>query len=66
MFTYLDADPSRPSLEEMFEDYLTLLPEYQNVSLDQLIFGRALFGFFPCYKDSPLQYEWGPDLARGR
>ncbi|MEM9090906.1 MAG: FAD-binding oxidoreductase [Cyanobacteria bacterium P01_F01_bin.53] len=65
MFTYLDAHPSRPSLEEMFEDYLTLLPEYQKVSLEQLIFGRALFGFFPCYKDSPLQYAWDRTLAVG-
>lgn len=65
MFTYLDADPSRPSLERFFEDYFSLLPEYQNVSLEQLDFVRALFGFFPCYKDSPLQYEWNRTLAVG-
>lgn len=65
MFTYLDAHPSRPSLEDFFEDYLTLLPEYQNVSLEQLDFVRALFGFFPCYKDSPLQYKWDRTLAVG-
>ncbi len=65
MFTYLDAHPSRPSLEQFFEDYLSLLPEYQNVSLEQLDFVRALFGFFPCYKDSPLQYKWNRTLAVG-
>jgi len=65
MFTYLDAHPSRPSLEEMFEDYLSLLPEYQNISLEQLDFVRALFGFFPCYKDSPLQYPWDRTLPVG-
>lgn len=65
MFTYLDADPSRPSLESFFEDYLTLLPDYQNVPLEQLDFVRALFGFFPCYKDSPLQYKWNRTLAVG-
>ena len=65
MFTYLDADPSRPSLEDFFEDYLTLLPDYQNVSIEQLNFIRALFGFFPCYKDSPLQYPWNRTLAVG-
>ena len=65
MFTYLDAHPSRPSLESFFEDYLTLLPDYQNVSLEQLDFVRALFGFFPCYKDSPLQYKWNRTLAVG-
>ncbi len=65
LFTYLDAHPSRPSLASFFEDYLTLLPDYQNVSLEQLDFVRALFGFFPCYKDSPLQYKWNRTLAVG-
>lgn len=65
LFTYLDADPSRPSLEALFEDYFTLLPEYQNISLDQLDFVRALFGFFPCYKDSPLKYAWDRTLPVG-
>jgi len=65
MFTYLDADPSRPSLESLFEDYFSRLPEYQNVTLEQLEFVRALFGFFPCYKDSPLQYKWDRTLAVG-
>lgn len=65
MFTYLDAHPSRLSLSEMFEDYLSLLPQYQQTELEQLSFERALFGFFPCYKDSPLQYEWDRTLAVG-
>ncbi|MFK8185150.1 MAG: FAD-dependent oxidoreductase [Phormidesmis sp.] len=65
LFTYLDAHPSRPSLEAMFEDYLALLPGYQNVTLEQLDFVRALFGFFPCYKDSPLRYEWNRTLPVG-
>ncbi|MBD1997251.1 FAD-binding oxidoreductase [Leptolyngbya sp. FACHB-541] len=55
LFTYLDAHTDRPSLEDLFEDYLRLLPEYQNVELEQLTFQRALFGFFPCYRQSPLQ-----------
>lgn len=58
LFTYLDAHPDRPSLESLFEDYLTLLPQYQGVELDQLQFQRALFGFFPCYRESPLQPGW--------
>ncbi len=65
MFTYLDAHPSRLSLEEMFEDYLELLSQYQKVSLEQLDFIRALFGFFPCYKDSPLRYPWNRTLPVG-
>jgi lycopene cyclase CruP len=55
LFTYLDAHPDRPSLEDLFEDYLRLLPEYQGIELGQLTFQRALFGFFPCYRQSPLK-----------
>ncbi|NEQ30624.1 MAG: FAD-binding oxidoreductase [Leptolyngbya sp. SIO4C5] len=65
LFTYLDAHPSRPSLEALFEEYLTLLPQYQQASLEQLDFKRALFGFFPCYKDSPLRLGWNRMLAAG-
>jgi lycopene cyclase CruP len=55
LFTYLDAHPDRLSLEDLFEDYLHLLPEYQGVELEKLTFQRALFGFFPCYRQSPLK-----------
>jgi lycopene cyclase CruP len=65
LFTYLDAHPNRPSLEQLFEDYFTLLPQYQSVALSQLQFKRALFGFFPCYRDSPLQSPWNRFLAIG-
>ncbi|MGF1570936.1 MAG: FAD-dependent oxidoreductase [Nodosilinea sp.] len=65
LFTYLDADPRRLSLGELFEDYWQLLPDYQQVSLDQLRVKRALFGFFPCYRQSPLRYGWSRVLAVG-
>jgi len=65
MFTYLDAHPDRPSLAEFFEDYLTLLPQYQQVELSQLEFKRALFGFFPCYRKSPLKTPWNFILPVG-
>ncbi|MEB3288784.1 MAG: FAD-binding oxidoreductase [Leptolyngbya sp.] len=65
LFTYVDADPRRTSLTELFEEYWTLLPEYQQVSLDDLTVKRALFGFFPCYRHSPLRYPWGRALAVG-
>jgi lycopene cyclase CruP len=55
LFTYLDAQPQRPSLEALFDDYFQLLPTYQNINLDQLQIQRALFGFFPCYRQSPLR-----------
>ncbi|WP_017324505.1 NAD(P)/FAD-dependent oxidoreductase [Synechococcus sp. PCC 7336] len=54
LFTYLDAHPERPSLEAFFDEYLRLLPDYQAIELAQLTWKRALFGFFPCYRQSPL------------
>ncbi|MDY7006788.1 MAG: FAD-binding oxidoreductase [Cyanobacteriota bacterium] len=65
LFTYLDAHPDRISLESFFEEYLRLLPEYQKVELSQLTFQRALFGFFPCYRQSPLQTPWSRILPVG-
>ncbi|MDJ0556212.1 MAG: lycopene cyclase family protein [Microcoleaceae cyanobacterium MO_207.B10] len=65
LFTYLDAHPERISLESFFEEYLRLLPEYQNVELSQLQFQRALFGFFPCYRQSPLKTPWNRILPVG-
>jgi lycopene cyclase CruP len=65
LFTYLDADPDRFSLETLFEEYFRLLPTYQNVRLEQLQFQRALFGCFPCYRQSPLKLQWHRILAIG-
>ena len=65
MFTYLDAEPERPSLEFFMEQYLLLLPEYQQVELRQLNFKRFLFGFFPSYNQSPLKMPWGRILPVG-
>jgi lycopene cyclase CruP len=65
LFTYLDAHPERPSLEFLFEEYLRLLPEYQGVELSQLDFQRALFGFFPSYRQSPIRMPWSRILPIG-
>ncbi|HEY9849473.1 MAG TPA: FAD-binding oxidoreductase [Leptolyngbyaceae cyanobacterium] len=65
LFTYMDAHPERPNLSDLFEDYLRLLPQYQNVELAQLDFQRALFGFFPSYRQSPLEIPWHRILAVG-
>ncbi|OKH29169.1 FAD-dependent oxidoreductase [Chroogloeocystis siderophila] len=65
LFTYMDAHPHRPTLEDLFEDYLRLMPEYQNVTLDQLQLQRALFGFFPSYQQSPLRLAWNRILPIG-
>ncbi|MGB3642198.1 MAG: FAD-binding oxidoreductase [Rivularia sp. (in: cyanobacteria)] len=65
MFTYIDADPSRIGLEAFFEEYLRLMPEYQDVELEQLEFKRALFGFFPSYRQSPLKTPFSRILPIG-
>jgi lycopene cyclase CruP len=65
LFTYIDADKNRVSLESFFEEYFRLLPEYQNVELNQLEFRRALYGFFPCYRQSPLKTPWNRLLFVG-
>jgi len=68
MFTYMDADPQRPSLETLMEDYWKLLPEYQpsirNPEKD-LDFRRVLFAFFPTYRESPLKPQFNRILAVG-
>ncbi|MEO1509612.1 MAG: FAD-binding oxidoreductase [Cyanobacteria bacterium J06633_23] len=65
LFTYLDAHPERITLEDLFDDYFHLLPDYQGVTLEQLHFKRALFGFFPAYRNSPLRFSWDRLLAVG-
>ena len=58
MFTYVDADPSRPSFAQLMADYLRWLPEYQAVELEKLQFVRMLMGFFPAYANNPLAIAW--------
>ena len=65
LFTYVDAHPDRLSLTDLFDEYFRLLPEYQGTALEALEFKRALFGFFPCYKSSPLPPTWDRILSLG-
>ncbi|MBD2163049.1 FAD-binding oxidoreductase [Calothrix membranacea FACHB-236] len=65
LFTYMDAHPQRLGLEALFEEYLRLLPQYQGVELSNLKFQRALFGFFPTYRQSPLKTPWNRILPIG-
>lgn len=65
LFTYMDAEPQRLTLAALFEEYLRLLPEYQGVELNQLQFQRALFGFFPTYRQSPIKTPWNRLLTVG-
>lgn len=39
----------------MLEDYWKLMPIYQGVHLKDIRPLRILFGFFPTYRESPLQ-----------
>lgn len=68
MFTYMDADERRPSLEILMEDYWRLLPTYQpsisNPETD-LDVKRVLFAFFPTYTDSPIKPQWDRILPVG-
>ncbi len=65
LFTYLDAHPDRFSLEFLFDEYLRLLPTYQQVELAKLNFQRCLFGCFPSYRHSPLKIPWARVLLIG-
>ena len=65
MFTYVDAAPERFSLEFFTEEYFRLLPEYQQVDLASLNWQRFLSGFFPSYRNSPLQMPYSRILACG-
>ncbi|KAI3426308.1 hypothetical protein D9Q98_008681 [Chlorella vulgaris] len=65
MFTYLDAQPNRPSLESLLEDYWRLMPQYQGVALEDLQQLRILFGCFPTYRDSPLRPSFDRILQVG-
>ncbi|MFM7408688.1 MAG: FAD-binding oxidoreductase [Cuspidothrix sp.] len=65
IFTYMDAQPQRLSLENLFDEYFRLLPEYQGVEINELNFQRALFGFFPSYRQSPLKTPWNRILFVG-
>lgn len=65
LFTYVDPQPGRPGLIDLFETYWRLLPGYQGVELEALGVQRALFGFFPSYRRSPLQPQWSRILAVG-
>lgn len=68
MFTYMDADENRPTLETLMDDYWKLLPVYQpsikNPETD-LDFKRVLFAYFPTYTDSPLKPNWSRVLPVG-
>jgi flavin-dependent dehydrogenase len=68
MFTYMDANEKRPSLETLMEDYWRMLPKYQpsitNPETD-LDVKRVLFAYFPTYRSSPLKPRWSRILSVG-
>lgn len=58
MFSYMDADGSRPSFEQLMAMYWEKMPGYQKVNLQDLEVQRILFGLFPTYADAPLPPKW--------
>lgn len=58
LFTYGEAHPDRPGLEDLLHYYWQLLPAYQQIDLDQLQIQRLLFGILPAYRASPLTPGW--------
>lgn len=65
LFTYVDAHPERISLTTLMNEYLRLLPEYQQIDLKTIDFQRFLFGFFPAYRESPIKIKWHRILTVG-
>ena len=67
LFTYVDANEGRPSLFRAFEDYWTLLEQYQGIDAEGPGFEalRALFAFFPTFRNSPLPSQWDRVLHLG-
>lgn len=68
MFTYIDANKKRPSLESLMDDYFKLLPEYQksiNNPEKDLKINRVLYDYFPAYRDSPMKPQHSRVLSVG-
>ena len=66
MYTYLDADSRRPSLETLMDDYWKMLSEYQpeiQNPMTDLDVKRVMFSYYPTYGNSPLKYSWSRMLS---
>ena len=68
MFTYIDAEAQRPSLEALMDDYWKYLPTYQSSISDpetQLDVKRVVYDYFPAYRDSPMKPQYSRVLSVG-
>jgi hypothetical protein len=68
MFTYLDTQKRRPTLESLMDDYWKLLPTYQTSINDpetDLDIKRVLYDYFPAYRDSPMKPHFNRVLSVG-
>jgi flavin-dependent dehydrogenase len=68
MYTFMDVNKNRPSLEKLMEDYWSMLSHYQPSIMDperDLDIKRVLFGYFPTFDGSPLKPQWNRLLAVG-
>ena len=65
-FTYvLPGLENLPSIPDVFEEYIEALPDYQQVSLEELKVQRALCASFVAFRDSPLQTPFDRILQVG-
>lgn len=65
MFSYGPCDESRTTLAAALEDYVRLAPAYLGAKLDAVEVERVLFGFFPCFRDSPSKLAFDRILPVG-
>lgn len=65
MFSYGPCDNTRQTLTEALDDYVRLLPKYQPFDVRDVEVERALFAFFPVFRDSPTQVKFDRVLPVG-
>ncbi|MFN3926704.1 MAG: FAD-binding oxidoreductase [Pseudanabaenaceae cyanobacterium] len=54
LFVYLQKSNWDLSFQELWQTYISLLPQYQQAEPANIQLHRQLMGFFPAYKNSPL------------
>ncbi len=65
MFSYGKCNSERQTLTQALDDYIRMLPQYQDIDLDKVNVERVLFAFFPCYRESPAQVKFERVLPVG-
>ena len=58
LFIYMDANPKHIGLTALFDNYFSLLPEYQGDRIDTFELYKVIIWLFPSYRKIPLQNPW--------